>query len=64
MRQTSRCMAAGPQPLTGRALGIVGPGQMKGQELGLALDEVSEICPSTAATRACSSCLLARSKVP
>ena len=32
-----------PQPLTDRALGIVGRGQMMGQELGLALDEVSEM---------------------
>ena len=36
-------MLAGLQPLTGRARGIVGCGQMMGQELGLALDEVSEM---------------------
>ncbi len=43
MRRASRGMLAGPQPLTDRALGIVGRGQMMGQELGLALDEVSEM---------------------
>ena len=43
MCRASRGMAAGPQPLTGRALGIVGRGQMMGQKLGLPLDEVSEM---------------------
>ena len=43
MRRASRGVLAGPQPLTGRALGIACGGQMMGQELGLALDEVSEM---------------------
>src|SRR5262249_47497976 len=43
MRGASGCMAAGPWPLTGGALGVVGRGHMMGQNLGLALDEVSEM---------------------
>ena len=43
MGRARRGMLAGLQPLIDRAFGIVGRGQMMGQEFGLALDEISEM---------------------
>jgi hypothetical protein len=45
-------MLAGLQPLIDRAVGLAGRGQMMGQELGLAFDDIYEMLLSTAVTRA------------